>query len=289
MIGQPYKVGGRWYHPEMDEDYDKTGLASWYGPKFHGKRTANGERFDQTELTAAHPTLPLPSYVRVTVVKTGTSAVVRVNDRGPFHRGRIIDVSKAAADKLGFRAKGSAKVRVEYLGPAPIGGGDQETLAAEAKYGKSAPSTGRGFFGFGKSDDDAEKVEVRLAAATDAPVTQPRDGRMARNGTLPGVRLQEPAMRQEPNASAMTPSSASAYGEQGDNAAVDAATAMGDEAVVAKAQEAPKAHPMEVKPLEQGAEEASQERVMGAHDMFASLGMSPLPPVGASAEAAAGQ
>ncbi len=112
-IGKPYSVGGKTYRPEYDPTYDETGLASWYGPGFHGGNTANGEEFDTHDLTAAHPTLPMPSLVRVTNLENGKVLVVRINDRGPFARGRIIDLSKAAAQKLGV--KGLSKVRVQYL------------------------------------------------------------------------------------------------------------------------------------------------------------------------------
>lgn len=114
-VGKPYKVEGKWYQPQEDYSLVETGIASWYGPGFHGKRTANGERFDQNELTAAHRTLQLPSLVRVTNLENGRSVIVRVNDRGPFKRGRIIDVSSRAADLLGFKGKGTAKVRLEVL------------------------------------------------------------------------------------------------------------------------------------------------------------------------------
>ena len=114
-VGSPYTVGGRRYYPAEDYDYDQTGIASWYGPNFHGKKTANGEIFDQNELTAAHKTLPLPSIVRVTNLENGRSLIVRVNDRGPYARGRIIDMSKRSAELLGFRRQGVAKVRVQVL------------------------------------------------------------------------------------------------------------------------------------------------------------------------------
>lgn len=119
-VGTPYKVNGTWYYPQEQPDYDETGLASWYGPTFHGKQTANGETFDQTTLTAAHKTLPMPVQVRVTNLENGKQLVLRVNDRGPFIRGRIIDVSAEAAQLLGFRAKGTAMVRVEYLGRSEL-------------------------------------------------------------------------------------------------------------------------------------------------------------------------
>lgn len=116
-IGTPYKVAGKWYYPAVDAAYNKTGVASWYGPTFHGKRTANGERFDRYAMTAAHKTLPMPSLVRVTNMDNGRSVVLRVNDRGPFVNDRIIDVSEAGASALGFRNKGIANVRVEVISP----------------------------------------------------------------------------------------------------------------------------------------------------------------------------
>ena len=114
-IGKPYKIGGVWYYPNVDYNYRETGIASWYGPKFHGNGTANGERFDQNAITAAHRTLPLPSMVRVTNLENGRAIRVRVNDRGPFAHGRIIDLSRRAAQLLGFYRKGTAKVRVEII------------------------------------------------------------------------------------------------------------------------------------------------------------------------------
>ncbi len=114
-IGNPYKVAGKWYTPSESYDLVETGIASWYGPNFHGKKTANGEKFNMYELTAAHRTLQLPSLVRVTNLENGRALVVRVNDRGPFKRGRIIDLSKKAAELLGFKNQGTAKVRVEVL------------------------------------------------------------------------------------------------------------------------------------------------------------------------------
>jgi rare lipoprotein A len=114
-VGSPYEIGGVWYYPNVDYDYRQSGIASWYGPGFHGRPTANGEIFDQHRLTAAHRTLPLPSMVRVTNLENGRSVVVRVNDRGPFKNGRIIDLSERAAELLGFRGSGTAKVLVEIM------------------------------------------------------------------------------------------------------------------------------------------------------------------------------
>jgi rare lipoprotein A len=119
-VGVPYQIGDNWYYPHEQPDYDETGIASWYGPTFYGKPTADGEIYDGEGLTAAHRTLPLPVSVRVTNLENGKSLVLRVNDRGPFASGRIIDVSKHAAELLGFYAKGTAKVRVTYLGRADL-------------------------------------------------------------------------------------------------------------------------------------------------------------------------
>jgi rare lipoprotein A len=121
-VGNPYQIAGTWYYPREQPDYDETGIGSWYGSEFHGRLTSNGEIFDRNAVTAAHPTLPLPSNVRVTNLDTGRSIVVRVNDRGPFKKGRLIDLSERAADLLGYRAPGTARVRVSYLGRAPLNG-----------------------------------------------------------------------------------------------------------------------------------------------------------------------
>ncbi len=139
-IGKPYKVRGNWYHPKEDKNYDKKGLASWYGPNFHGRRTANGEIYDQYHLSAAHPTFPLPSYARVTNLTNGHSVVVRVNDRGPFAKGRIIDLSSQAADLLEMKHHGLAKVRVQYVGKARMDGRDMPFLMASyEKNGRKNP------------------------------------------------------------------------------------------------------------------------------------------------------
>ena len=114
-IGNPYQVMGTWYYPQEDYDYSEVGMASWYGPDFHNGVTANGEIYDMHLMTAAHRTLPLPSIVRVTNLENGRSVVLRVNDRGPFVNNRIIDVSKLAAERLGFYEKGTTKVRVDIL------------------------------------------------------------------------------------------------------------------------------------------------------------------------------
>lgn len=114
-VGSPYQINGVWYYPAVDYSYDETGVASWYGPGFDGKLTANGEIYDQDAMTAAHRTLPMPSYVQVTNLENGRSLVLRLNDRGPFAHGRIIDVSREAAKLLGFHRQGTAQVRVQIL------------------------------------------------------------------------------------------------------------------------------------------------------------------------------
>lgn len=114
-VGNPYQIAGVWYYPAVDYDYDETGIASWYGPQFHAKATANGEQFDMNEISAAHKTLPLPTVVQVTNLENGRSLKVRINDRGPYAHGRIIDMSRRAAQLLGFEQQGTAKVRVSVL------------------------------------------------------------------------------------------------------------------------------------------------------------------------------
>ena len=129
-VGEPYEIAGTWYHPREDKAYNRVGKASWYGELFHGRRTANGEIYDMDRLSAAHPTLPLPVYARVTNLNNGRSIVVRVNDRGPYANDRVIDLSRRSADVLGFRGTGIATVRVQYLARAPINGDD----SYERKY-----------------------------------------------------------------------------------------------------------------------------------------------------------
>src|SRR6266704_6190238 len=115
-IGRPYELNGRTYVPAEDPNYRTEGIASWYGPDFHGKPTANGETFDMNGISAAHPTLPMPSYLRVTNLANGRSIIVRVNDRGPYARERVVDVSIGAAKALDFYAQGLTRVRIEFVG-----------------------------------------------------------------------------------------------------------------------------------------------------------------------------
>lgn len=141
QVGKAYQVKGKWYQPKEDKDYDKVGMSSWYGSAFHGRLTANGEVYDSYHLSAAHPTFPLPSYARVTNMENGSSVVVRVNDRGPYEYGRIIDVSSKTADLLDMKRKGSAQVRVQYIGAAPLQGDDTPFLMASyTQKGQRGPS-----------------------------------------------------------------------------------------------------------------------------------------------------
>lgn len=132
-VGKPYQVSGAWYYPREDFDYDETGIASWYGPDFHGKQTANGESFDQNAVSAAHKTLPMPSVVRVTNLENGRSLVVRVNDRGPFVNGRILDLSRRASQLLGFENAGTARVRVQVMAE------ESRVLAGKAQRDPAEP------------------------------------------------------------------------------------------------------------------------------------------------------
>ena len=144
LVGRPYRVAGHSYYPAEMSSYTAIGMASWYGAAFHGRRTANGEVYDMASLTAAHPTMPLPSYARVTNLGNGYSIVVRVNDRGPYHGGRVMDVSSRTADVLGFKGEGTAKIRVDYVGRAPLEGSDDAVLLASLRT-DGAPATLNGY------------------------------------------------------------------------------------------------------------------------------------------------
>lgn len=144
-IGAPYQIKGVWFHPKDEPGYDRRGVASWYGADFHGRKTANGEIYDMDALTAAHPTLPIPSYAYVTALDTGRTVLVRINDRGPYAHDRIIDMSRASARLLGFHDQGTTYVRVTYVGPAPLDGNErreQQFLAQQSWYRRNYASTG---------------------------------------------------------------------------------------------------------------------------------------------------
>jgi rare lipoprotein A len=139
QLGEPYQVAGRWFTPKEEPGYDKQGTASWYGEAFHRRMTSNGEWFDMNQLTAAHATLPLPSYVKVTNLENGKEVIVRVNDRGPFVGTRIIDLSKRSAQALGYKSQGTAPVRVQYIGPAPLNDKGSHLLAMNRELENGTP------------------------------------------------------------------------------------------------------------------------------------------------------
>lgn len=176
-VGNPYQVNGVWYYPKEDASYDETGIGSWYGEQFHAKTTANGETFDMNEVTAAHPTLPMPSMVRVTNLENGRSIMVRVNDRGPYVNGRIIDLSRRAAQLLGYDRQGTAKVRVQYVGPAPLEGGEGRMLAAANGPGNENPSA-------------APRAAVSAEALPPPPGVKGRSAEVAKPATPPPSAMQ---------------------------------------------------------------------------------------------------
>jgi rare lipoprotein A len=150
-VGKPYVINGVTYYPAEDPSYDRTGIGSWYGTDFHAKKTANGELFDMGAITAAHPTLPMPSLVYVTNLANGRTLLVRVNDRGPYKPGRIIDLSRQSARLLGFEGNGLTQVRVRYAGPAPLDPGDtsnERRFLAAQPWNRYAGG-GRSWFGLG--------------------------------------------------------------------------------------------------------------------------------------------
>lgn len=139
-VGKPYQVAGVWFTPKEQPNYDRKGTASWYGEDFNRRKTSNGEWFDMNRLTAAHATLPLPSYVKVTNLDNGREVVVRVNDRGPFVDTRVIDLSKRTAEVLEFKNKGKTQVRVQYIGPAPLNDkGGKHLVAMNTELERGTP------------------------------------------------------------------------------------------------------------------------------------------------------
>lgn len=139
QVGKPYSIAGRVYTPfEKREGHSEVGQASWYGRDFHGRKTANGEIFNMHSMSAAHRTMPLPAYARVTNQKNGRSIIVRVNDRGPFAHSRVLDLSSRAADLLDFKQAGHATVKVEYVGRAPLHGSSDKVLEASLRINQPA-------------------------------------------------------------------------------------------------------------------------------------------------------
>jgi rare lipoprotein A (peptidoglycan hydrolase) len=160
-VGSPYQINGKWYYPKVEPNYDRTGIASWYGGSFHKGPTANGETFDMHSLSAAHPTLPLPSYAYVTNLSNGRTLLVRINNRGPYVGDRILDLSVRAAKLLGFYDNGIARVRIRYAGRAPLNGNDareRQHLYAQSWY--KGPGAG-------------SVTQVAKAVAPDGPVPGP--------------------------------------------------------------------------------------------------------------------
>lgn len=173
LVGKPYTVAGQTYYPS-ERKITQVGFASWYGDAFHGRLTANGEIYDRDGLTAAHPTMPLPSYARVTNLRNNYSMIVRVNDRGPYHSNRIMDVSRRVAEALDFARGGSAKIKVEYVGRASLAGSDDTKLLATLRTDGPARS-----WGLEGDRMVAEAAPVRVASiATDAPLPAERSERI---------------------------------------------------------------------------------------------------------------
>ncbi len=169
-VGKPYNINGQTYVPRENSNYRGEGVASWYGPDFHGKLTANGELYDMHAISAAHPTMPLPSYARVTNLDNGRSIIVRVNDRGPYVRNRIIDLSIGAAKALNSYGHGLARVRVEYVGRAPLEGSDDRMLLATLREGMPAPApskvmvaSAKPFLPTGAAGKEQTSASIRVA------------------------------------------------------------------------------------------------------------------------------
>jgi rare lipoprotein A len=208
-VGEAYRVNGRVYMPREYRNYDEAGMASWYGELFHGRRTANGEIYDMEALTAAHPTLPIPSYARVTNLHNGRSLVVRVNDRGPYANGRLIDLSWATASLLSIERPGTARVRVQYLGPAPLNGDDgyeRRVLASQPWAGPHvafANSPAKAMRGrrwsptdYSATRDETSPAVGRVASAPPAPVVAPpaRSSQKRRRQSEPAAGSDTPPM-----------------------------------------------------------------------------------------------
>jgi rare lipoprotein A len=201
-IGKPYQVGGVWYYPQAQPAYDETGIASWYGADFHGRQTANGERYDMNALTAAHKTLPMPSRVRVTNLENGRSIVLRINDRGPFAHGRVIDVSRRGAQLLGFDRVGTARVRVTLVDDADGG----ETAVASREEMPALPQGAVASEGLAlpdgarqarprQSQTSAAKPRPSAAREAQPPASEPRP--VARAGVAPGTVARLPVEQAE--------------------------------------------------------------------------------------------
>lgn len=200
LVGQPYVVHGEVYTPEENPGYHATGTASWYGEDFHGRQTANGEIFSANAITGAHPTLPLPCYVRVTNLANGRSMIVRVNDRGPYVHGRIMDLSQRAAALLGYVDQGMTDVDVQYLGAAPLEGDDTRFLMASLKSGNGEDVR---MAGSGRARDPHSLADFAgdffhlFGYADSAAVAQKEDGAIRdAHDAVNAMATRSPALRQ---------------------------------------------------------------------------------------------
>ena len=169
MVGKPYTIAGRTYYPS-ERPYSAVGLASWYGSDFHGRRTANGEVFDKMSVSAAHPTMPLPSYARITNLRNHRSMIVRVNDRGPYHANRVMDVSEQVAEALEFRRVGTARVKVDFVGRASLAGSDDSKLMATLRTDGTLAGLGREGAGITEVAQAEPETPTRVASARAVPV-----------------------------------------------------------------------------------------------------------------------
>jgi rare lipoprotein A len=194
-VGKPYEVAGIWFKPKEQPGYDRKGAASWYGEAFHGRKTSNGEYFDMNMLSAAHPTLPLPSYAKVTNIATGKSVVVRINDRGPFVGTRIIDLSKRTADVLQFRSKGKANVRVQWIGNAPLNDQGAHLAMMNKKLGQGASVNSLVAAASGRAD---RNEDVQMANYEQEPTDQLRraESRVIHVGRFASLEEAEAVRRQ---------------------------------------------------------------------------------------------
>jgi rare lipoprotein A len=175
LVGKAYSVAGKRYTPfEKPVGFTQVGLASWYGEAFHGRRTANGEVYDRHSVSAAHPTMPLPAYARVTNLMNSRSIIVRVNDRGPFHGGRMMDLSQTTADALAFRHLGTARIKMEYLGQASLAGSDDKLLLATLRTdGSPAPIPGTSARTMVASAEPVATARTRSVDLDAQPVAEP--------------------------------------------------------------------------------------------------------------------
>ena len=194
-VGRPYVVAGRTYYPQDNRRYRAEGVASWYGTDFHGRLTANGEVYDMEGVSAAHPTMPMPSYARVTNLHNGRSIVVRVNDRGPYHNDRIIDLSSKTAELLALRRSGTGRVRVEYVGPASLAGSNDRRLIATLREGRPAPAPSTVRFASARPSAAPVRslsIEGSRVTAAPAPPARPADApRAVANRTIESELLRD--------------------------------------------------------------------------------------------------